>query len=244
MRWFLFLAFLPVSFFSFAQNAIIKKVEIAGDRVIVYYDLEDSNAKNEYLLALYSSKDNYAAPLTKVKGDVGSEIKPGSGKKIEWNIREELPGYKGRITLEVRGKVYLSFIKLQDFDLKKTYKRGKQYNITWKAGGSNPLNVELFKGDLRVVGDMNQPNSGTYTLNIPPKAKKGKDYRLKISDSKNKDEVIYTGYFKVAPKIPAALKIIAGLAIVGGGAFAATAGGGGGESGPAAIPLPGFPSGN
>lgn len=65
----------------YAQTVAIKKVELAGEQVIVHYELEDSNPNNEYQINLYSSKDNYFAPLTKVSGDVGSEVKPGATKK-------------------------------------------------------------------------------------------------------------------------------------------------------------------
>lgn len=160
-----------VSLSSYAQNVIVHKVELAGDKIIVHYELDDSNPLHEYQLQLFASKDNFANPLTKVKGDVGDEIKPGKDKKIEWNIREELGGYKGRIALEVRGKVFIPFARLQNFDSKKGYKRGKSYNLTWKPGNTNPLNIELYKGSERVGGENNHPNNGTYTLFVPAKSK-------------------------------------------------------------------------
>ena len=200
---------------AFAQNVIIKKVELQGDKVIVHYELDDSNPNNEYQLQLYASKDNFAAPLSKVKGDVGDEIKPGTDKKIEWNIREELGGYKGRISLEVRGKVFAAFVRLQNFDVAKKYKKGKSFNLTWKPGNTNPVNIELYKGNDRVGGETNHPNNGAFTMFVPGHAKPGKDYRLKISDAKNSSDVIYTEYFKVTPKVPIWMKV-APVLIVGG----------------------------
>ena len=158
---------------AYAQTATVKKVQLAGNKVIVFFDLEDSNPKNEYQLSLYSSKDNFAAPLLKVTGDIGSEVKPGTEHSVEWNISEEYPGFNGRLSLEIRGKIYLPFVKLQNFDVNKSYKRGKQYELGWKAGTTNPVHVELFKGSQRVQGDMNHPNSGVYTMNIPASAKPG-----------------------------------------------------------------------
>jgi hypothetical protein len=220
-----------------AQTVAIKKIELAGEKIIVYYDLEDSNPNNEYKLDLYASKDNFAAPLTKVKGDVGAEVKPGMGKKIEWNAREELGGYQGKLALEVRGRVYIPFVKLQNFNTEKSYKRGGSYNIGWKPGNTNPVNIELFKGGQRITGEMNQPNNGSHTLFIPGSAKPGKDYRLKISDSRNVEDVLYTGNFTVKPKLPMLLKVLPVLAVVGGAAAFL----GGGEKGPAGdteIPAP------
>jgi Ser-Thr-rich glycosyl-phosphatidyl-inositol-anchored membrane family len=224
-----------------AQTVAIKKVELAGEKIIVHYDLEDNSPGREYQLNLYASKDNYATPLTKVKGDVGSEVKPGVGRKIEWAIREELGPYKGRIALEIKGSVFVAFVKLQDFGTDRSYKRGKSYDLALKAGSTNPIHVELYKAGQRVSGEMNHPNNGTYSLNIPSNAKPGKDYRLKITDSKNSEGIIYSPYFKVKPKLPLLVKILPVLAI---GGVVAVLGGGGSktkEQAAADIPLPPSP---
>jgi hypothetical protein len=205
---------LVVSFFAASQTVVIKKVELVGEKVIVHYDLDDGNPNNEYLISLFASKDNYATPLTKVSGDVGMEIKPGNGKKIEWNIVQEYGGYKGKLALEIKGKVYVPFVKLQGFDTNKKYARGKTHVIKWKSGNSNPINIELFNGGERVTGEINHPNSGSYSMFIPKHAKPGKEYRLKISDPRNSEEVIYSGYFKVTPSVPLWLKV-APVVVVG-----------------------------
>lgn len=236
---------LGLHFICVAQKITINKVDIEGEKVIVHYDLEDANTNHEYLLHLYSSNDNFSQPLQNVSGDIGSEVKPGASKRVEWNIGQEYGRFKGRIALEVKGRVYTPFVKFQSFSTKKAYKRGKTYNITWKAGGSNPIHLELYQGNLRLDGAMNHPNNGIYTLIIPPKSKPGSNYRLKISDAKNSDEVIFTPYFKVAPKIPMLVKVIVPLAVVG-GIVAALGSGGGGETPPVGntpteIELPALP---
>lgn len=222
---------------AFGQTVIIKKIELAGEKIIVHYDLEDSNPGNEYKLDLYASKDNFASPLTKVRGDIGAEVKPGVNKKVEWNVREEIGGYKGRITLELRGKVYVPFVKLLNFGEKNSYKRGKSFTIAMKAGNTNPIHVELYKGSQRISGENNHPNNGSYVLSIPSSAKPGKDYRIKITDSKNSDELIYSPLFKVKPKLPLLLKVLPVLAI---GGVAATLGGG--SKGDNSIELPPLPA--
>ena len=233
-----------LSFLSMAAQTIaIKKVELAGEKIVVHYDLDDSNPNNEYKLDLYASKDNFIAPLTKVKGNVGPEVKPGAGHKIEWNIIEEYGSYKGKISLEIRGKVYIPFVKLQNFNTERTYKRGKSYSMSWKPGNTNPINIELYKGGQRISGEMNQPNNGGHTLFIPNQAKKGNDYRLKITDSKNSEDVLYTSSFQVKPKVPLLVKLFPVLAI---GGILATMGGGGGTEQPPGDPEipapPGLPN--
>ena len=244
MRRFLLLCLVAVPCILSAQNVAIKKVELAGEKIIVYYDLDDSNSSNEYMLNLYASKDNYTAPLTKVKGDIGAEVKPGMGKKVEWSLLEEYGAYKGRIALELRGKVYVAFVKLRNFDAEKSFKRGKQYDIFWKAGTSTPISVELFKGNQRVQGEMSHPNNGNYVLSIPSNAKAGKDYRVKITDTKNNNDVIFTPFFKVVPKVPTAVKAAAALVLIGGGVVAAGGKKSAGDNGTPAnseIPDPAFP---
>jgi hypothetical protein len=246
MRVFLLVVAAFVTYAVQAQSLVIKKVELAGENVIVHYDLDDSNPNNEYLINLYSSKDNYFAPLTKVTGDVGMEVKPGANKKITWKIRDEYGAYKGKIALEIRGKVYIPFAKLQDFDTKKTYKRGTTINLKWKAAGSSPINIELYKGGQRVDGDMNIPNNGIHALFLEKHLDNGKDYRLKLTDTRNTEEVIYTDYFKVAPKIPMIVKIGAGVAVAAVVVVLVTRGGkkgtpNGNENDPDEIELPKLP---
>ncbi len=233
---------------AFAQRVAVKKVELAGEQVIVHYDLEDSNPANDYQIFLYSSQNNFTTALTHVTGDVGNEVKPGANRKIIWDIRKELGPYKGKLSLEVRGQVYAPFVKLQGFDVKKKYKRGKSITLTWKANSPTPVHIELFRGSLRVGGENNHPNNGLYSITIPAKAKPGKDYRIKFTDSRNGDEIIYTGYFQVVPKIPLLLKIAP--IVVAGGAAALLApkpspgGGGGDDNGDDFIALPDLPGGN
>jgi hypothetical protein len=230
-----------------AQKVAVKKVELAGEKIIVHYDLEDSNPGNEYQIYLYSSQNNFSTALTHVKGDVGNEVKSGSNRRIEWSIREELGPYKGKLALEVRGKVYAPFVKIQSFDVNKKYKRGKRYPLNWKIGSANPIHIELYKGSERVVGELNHPNNGTFSLSVPPSSRPGKDYRIKITDSRNSDEVVYTGYFQVTPKVPLLLKVVP-LVAVGGVVAVLMSGGkkspGGGGSENGEIELPVFPSGN
>lgn len=246
MRNYFTLMAIALSFSALAQTVSIKKVELAGDKVLVYFDLDDSNTSHEFSLNLYASRDNFTVPLSKVTGDVGSEVKPGSNKKIEWKITEEYGSYKGKLALEIRGRVYVPFVKLQSFNTKQSYKRGKSYNLNLKAGNTNPIHVELYKGSERVSGEMNHPNNGSYLLTIPSTAKPGGDYRIKITDSKSSEDAVYSPLFKVKPKIPTVVKILVPFVVIG-GAVAALGGGGkkdtGGGNNGGPIPVPALPGG-
>lgn len=249
MRGLLLFALLVWTYAATAQTVNITKIELAGDKVVVHYDLDDSNPNNEYKLDLYGSKDNFIAPLTKVKGDIGPEVKPGADRKVEWNLREEYGNYKGKVALEVKGKVYVPFVKLQSFNTEKKYKRGTSMNLAWKAGNSNPVSIELFKGGQRISGDNSLPNNGSHTLYIPSNAKPGSDYRLKITDARNSEDVIYTNNFAVKPKVPLLVKVLPVVAIAGAVAFLGGGGsspdsGGSGNTTEQNLPDPDFPTGN
>jgi len=230
---------------ALCQNVQIKDIEIAGEKVIVHYDLEDSNPNNEYILDLYSNRDNFSTALLRVKGDIGNEVKPGKDKKVEWNLRDELGNYEGKVAVELRGKVFTPIVKLQEFNVDKKYRRGKSYPIKWRPGNTNPINIELFKGTQRIAGEVNHPNSGTSSLSIPSDAEKGDDYRIKITDTKNPSGIVYSQNFQVVPKVPMLIKVIVPLAVIGGAVVGLSGGGGEGGTEPdSELPYPAFPSGN
>lgn len=211
------------------QNVAVKRVELAGEKIIVHYDLEDSNPNNEYQIFLYSSQNNFTTALGKVSGDVGPEVKVGQNKKITWSIREELGPFKGKLSLEIRGKVYMPVAKITNITTGKSFKRGKTSVIQWKPGNSNPINIELMKGGQRISGELNQPNNGNFNLYIPSHASIGKDYTIRISDTRNSEDIVTSKPFSVKRKVPLLLKVVPVLAV--GGAAAALGGGGGGGSG-------------
>lgn len=236
MKHALLYALLFTTSLAIAQSVAIRKIEIAGTEIVVHYDLEDSNPNNEYQLSLYGSRDNFASPLTRVTGDIGPEVKPGVGKIVRWNAVGEIGNYKGRLALELRGKVYIPFVKLLNFDADRSYKRGKSYNLNWKAGNTNPIHIELYKGGQRISGEMSQPNNGNHTFYVPAGSKRGDDYRIKISDSKQSEDVLFSPVFKVKPKVPMLLKLLPFVAVAGAAYF--VAGGEGGGGGANEIPDP------
>jgi hypothetical protein len=198
-----------------AQEFTIKRVELEGDLVNVYYDLLDTTARRSYTVNLFSSRDNYITALEKVKGDFGLEVKPGPNKKITWNTREELGNaFEGEVSLEIRGRVYIPFVRLDG--QYSSFKRTKPYEITWTGGTQqNILNFDLYKGEEKITSFPNIANVGHYTLVIPQSVKPGKGYTFKITDSKNKDQIVNTSAFSVKPKYPLALKAVPVIALGG-----------------------------
>ena len=208
----------------FAQTVDIDFIELAGNKVVVHYNLEDPNPNRQYLVNLFASKDNFTSPLTRVTGDVGTEVKPGADRKITWDITKELGAFKGNLSFEVRGRIFVPFVKLTDFDEGKIFKRGKNYPITWTSGNlSGQVNVELFnEKQERVWGESNLPNSGKYDWYVPG-SEKGGGYRLKFTNTKDRSDIQYSRPFTIKPKIPVLLKA-GGILVIGTGIIFLTSG--------------------
>ena len=198
-----------------AQEVTIQRVEIEGKDVIVHYALIDDVVQRRYTLWLYSSNDDFIKPLEYVTGDIGVDIPVGGNKKAVWNVGEELGNeFKGNIRLELKGRLYLPFIELNAFDDFKTFKRGRSYTITWSGGrGNNVLNFDLYKGDKRIHTFANIANVGTYNLEFPMEVKPSRDYRFRISDNRNQDEVVFSSVFAIKRKVPLGVKTLGSIAI-------------------------------
>ena len=199
-----------------AQEFTIKRVEMAGDKLNVYYDLKDTIAGNLYTVNIYSSLDNFVNPLGQTTGDLGQQVKPGLNKKISWNAQQELGvDYDGKVGLEIRGRIFIPFITLKNFKEYKSFKRTQTYPITWSGGTTrNVLTFSLMREKELVTTFTNVGNLGSYDLVFPKTVKPGNDYYFKISDAKNKDESIQTEKFSIKRKVPLALKA-APLALIG-----------------------------
>jgi hypothetical protein len=201
---------------AWSQSLEIDFVELTGRNLVVHYNIDDgTNSSREFLVQLYSSQDNFTTALTRVSGDVGAEVNAGVDKKIVWDITKELGAFKGDIALELRGRVYVPFVKIKDITEDQVFKHGKNYPLNWSSGNlSGQVNIELFNSsEERIWGENNVPNVGKFDWYIPGNVKKGKNYRLKFTNVKDRNDVVYSPSFIIKPKIPLAAKI-AGLAIL------------------------------
>ena len=224
-----------------AQKLTMDRIDLAKDKLIVFYSLDDVNPNHQYQVDLYSSKDNFAVPLTKVKGDVGAEVKAGKDKKIEWSVVQEIGNYAGDLSLEVRARVYVPFVKVTGLREGAVYKRGRSYPLLWTSGNmGGQVDIELYKDQTRVDGDRNVPNTGKYEYAVPGSAKPGKDYRLKFTNTRNRDEFVYSPQFQIKPRVPFLVKA-AGVAAVGGAIIFLSGQDGGGNGGDTESRLPGLP---
>jgi hypothetical protein len=200
----------------YSQDFTINKVEYKNQKVLLHFSIIDTVATRTYTISLFSSRDNFTVPLQKVSGDIGLEVPPGGKKIVSWDVAAEYGNaFSGKIGLEIRGRVYIPFVRLENIKRDDVIiKRGKPYQITWTGGSpQNILNFELYRGDKRQFVFPNIANVGHHAFVFPTSIKPGKNYHFKITDSKNKDEIVLTRSFSVRRKVPLLLKAVPILVI-------------------------------
>ena len=209
----------------FAQDLVINNIEFSENLVKIKYEVEDTVSGRMYTVRAYSSHDNFLNPLEKVSGDIGYEILPGGERIMKWDATAELGNeFDGNVSIELRAKVYVPFLTMEWFDDVKTIKRKQEYDITWAGGRSgNVLNFDLYnRHGEKVATFPNIANVGHFTLIIPSDIKPGRGYRFKIRDSRNGDEVVFTGRFRVKRKTPLFISLLVPAVAVSSGVYGAT----------------------
>jgi len=214
-----------------AQSIELRSIEFVKNKMVIHYDLVDSVEGRFYSIRLYSSADGFLNAMQKILGDAGLEVKPGKDKRIEWSLGDELgTTFEGKVAVEIRGRQFIPFINTEGINVYKVFKRKRSYDLTWSGGTpQNILNFDLMKGDQKVMSFPNIANVGHHAFEFPTYVKPGKNYHLKISDSKNKEEEVKTTAFRIKRKIPLVVKALPVIALGVGVYFIATHKSSGGE---------------
>jgi hypothetical protein len=200
-----------------------------ADKVIITYDLTGTRPDQKFSLALFGSHDNFSKALTKVNGDVGQNITPGTGKKIIWDAALEFSVFKKDITFKVKGEVMPLPFVFKKPTVNGSARRGKNTSIKWEGGKpSQQVKLELFKGTESVTTIAEVGNTGQYTWRIPKKQDKG-SYTMRLMAGQ---EVVNSSDFKIKSKTPFIVKVLPFVAVGGAAAFLL----GGGESGSNDLP--------
>lgn len=203
---------------SEGQQLTIINTQVKDGRVLLSYQIADTTVGKFYTVRVYSSHDNYLQPLERVSGDVGINIRPGSERLLSWDPKELGDAFVGKVALEIRARVYVPFVRLDGVDGSTKMKRLKPYALSWSGGGpQNILNIDFLRKGEKQTTFANIANVGHYNLVLPKDVKPGR-YVMRISDSKNKDEVVVSNEFRVRRRYPLLLKVIPIAAI--GSAFA------------------------
>lgn len=75
----------------FAQRVENVHAKQAGDRIYIYYDLISSPDYENFDVAILASvNDGSRIKLREVSGEVGQHIRPGTNKRVVWDVMEEV----------------------------------------------------------------------------------------------------------------------------------------------------------
>lgn len=192
-----------------AQVFAIKKIDQASSEVTIFYDLEDTGQPTPYFIQVFSSTNNFTNPLVNVRGDVGIGIVAGINRKIIWNMRSDLgDSFIGDIQLEVRGKVYVPFIRLNQLGHNNTIKRAVKTKLAWTGETNNKeLVFDLYLNSERIQSIPSIPNNGNATISLSSKVKAGHGYYFKVSEVGNPEHVIQTDVFAIKKRFPLIVKL-------------------------------------
>lgn len=198
---------------AYGQFIELKSLALNENKLEIKFNLVDSVEERFYTIRVYSSVDGYLNPLEKIQGDYGLAVKPGPNKIVTWAFKEELaPGFNDKVSIEIRARIFIPFINTESINQYKVFKRKRKYNLTWSGGSpQNVMNFDLLAGDKKITTFPNIANVGHHSFEFPAHVKPGGGYRFRISDTKNKDEIVFTEYFKIRRKVPLIAKILPGL---------------------------------
>ncbi len=177
-----------------------------GNKVLITYDLLNPRSDEVFAVELYGSHDNYSSPIKFVTGDVGSSVRPGLSKRIEWSVEAELKKYKGDITFELRAKPIMAKLTFRSPFVDGKVRRGKNVVIQWTGGSSmQQVKLNLYQGELLVAPIAETLNSGLYSWSVPKSLKKGKNYNLRLTSGA---ETVNSPVFSIKSRTPFIVKVL------------------------------------
>ncbi|MDX2191024.1 MAG: hypothetical protein SFY32_14280 [Bacteroidota bacterium] len=206
----LLIAFTPLVKAQVVENVVAEQKD---NGIEITYDLAGSIKGQKFNVEVYCSIDNFKAPIHLYTGDAGAGIEEGKGKKIYWNISNELGAFKGDITFELQVTLIYTPIKFLYPKENQIVKRGVNNNVSWTGVQNSQYKLELLKSGISVVTliDITNPNTN---LLLPVSTPPGDEYALKVTDLKN-DEFV-SQKIKIRRKFPLALKIAIPVALIAG----------------------------
>jgi hypothetical protein len=149
--------FITLSFHIQAQTVSGVEVNIVGDNLQITYAMAGLRDGQKFNVELYSSIDNYAAPLTdeRITGDLGANISLGSGNMITiGEPLETLGAITGDLNFKVKTTMIFNPVTVIDPITFFKQKRGKKFTTVWNGG----LPGELVTFDLYKNNDLIRDN--------------------------------------------------------------------------------------
>lgn len=207
------LALACACFSANAQKVQNVRASFDGEKMVITYDLLHDDPNQKFKVAVFSSHDSYARPLSLVTGDVGETVLAHTDNRVVWDVRNTLPAdFDGEITIKIKaGKAIVADaikLTLKPFD-KSAYKKGESLEVRWVGGSSaDQVNIDLLQGGVvkkRVAEKIN--NTQHYTWNVSRKESSGKGFILRVSNAAVANETTNSQFFAIKPRVPLIVKV-------------------------------------
>ena len=92
-----------------AQKIDNVRFEVADPNINIYYDIVNAKPNQDFYITAFCSTDggiNYGKPLNSVNGDIGFSVKAGKGKKIVWDVLNDMEQLKSdRVMFKIKAMV-------------------------------------------------------------------------------------------------------------------------------------------
>ena len=153
----LFVAVFFIRFDTHAQSVSGVEVAIVGDNLQVTYSMAGLRSGQKFDVELYSSIDNYAAPLIndRIIGDLGKGItlKPGNLITIGDPL-ETLGAITSDLNFKIRVTMIYNPVEIIDPTSYFEQKRDKDFNVTWTGGlGGEQVKFDLYLNNQLIRDD-------------------------------------------------------------------------------------------
>ena len=182
-----------------------------GEKMVITYDLNATDATQKFKVSLFSSHNNYTQPLTLLTGDFGDNILPGKNHRVTWDVKNAVPAdFDGEISIKVKAariipvsEPVISKLAVKPLAQNK-YKKGSKVELSWSGGQvGDKIIIEVLKGGQVVQKLSEKPNSAqSYSWQMPTDMKPGKDYTGRLTNSSRAGDVASSQVFAINPKIP------------------------------------------
>ena len=233
---------LLIVLFSFniqAQTVSGVQASIVDDQLQILYRVSGLQAGQQFRVRLYSSIDNYQAPLEDgVEGAVGDDLTLTTTNTI--TIADPittLGPITGDVSFRVRADLTYFPVTITSHSGFFTAKRGKKFILRWDGGlTTDNVTINLYR-NLNLVQEnlYTSLNSGTAEFKMPKKLELGDGYHMRLNFG-SLDSDVETADFQIKRKQSIAARVITYTAILGGVAVVAL-----GTNPPPDDPLPDAP---
>ncbi|MCU0352432.1 MAG: GPI anchored serine-threonine rich family protein [Cytophagales bacterium] len=196
--------------FGTATAQQITNVEIAtkGNLVVVEYDLVGSLPGQLFEVKLYGSHNEMREPLVYVRGDVGTGIPAGRGKRMEWGAKKEIGNFDGTMNLKVEATLIFSPMAVKTPKNLTVMRRGRDYKVSWDGGVEKEnLQLELWKDTTLRFIITRVPNQGEYTWQPPMNLEPGDTYKVRLMSVNAPANYRFSEPFVIRRKYPLAAKL-------------------------------------